>query len=249
MGGMTNSATTPEGLAPTAYSATNPYAATPRVGAFDRWRWLLAGVIGILGGYLTLSSINGPLLQTLSGFGQFDPEQSGVFIGQTVFAFAVTVFAYLVAPGTLSRRVLASVLYVVLVIAFVAFMVARLYGDLRIGGPVMSFFISTQFAVLFAGALGWLIAAGSRPIAFLTLLLTFIVMPLNTVFALNSLSSGWSQIVQLPLCLVIAVAILLASRPATPRDANGFVAMEEGAEVVEPAAAHEPVVVAEEPKA
>jgi hypothetical protein len=211
---MTNTTPTPDSLAPNAYAGQDPYVPAPTAtGAFDRWRWLLAGVIGILGGYLMLSSVSGPLLQTLSGFGRFPLEQAVVFVLQAVFALAVTAFAYIVAPGSAGRRVLAIVLYTVLVAGFVAFMAARLFGDLRIGGPVLNFMINTYFAVLFAGALCWLIAAGSRPIAYLSLLLTFVVMPLGAAFAYANLSAGWSQLVQLVLCLVIAVVVLLVSRP------------------------------------
>jgi hypothetical protein len=171
-----------------------------------------------------------------------------MFIAQGVFALAVTAFAYSVAPGTSARRILAIVLFVVLVIGFTAFMAARITGAIRFGGPVLNFFVSPYFAVLFAGALGWLIASGARTIAFLTLLLTFIVLPLGTIFALNNISSGWSQLVQFSLCLVIAIVVLFASRPPVASTAPSFVAMEEGAEVVEPTATNETAVVAEDPK-
>lgn len=247
---MTNTTPPAESLAPNAYAGSSPYAPAAQAApaAFNRWRWLLAGVIGILGGYLTISASGGQLLQTLGGYGSLPPEQTVMIIAQAVFALVVTSFAYLVAPGPMPRRVIAIVVFVVLVVGFTAFMVARVFGDLRLGGPVFSFFINPYFAVLFAGALGWLIAVGARTIGFLTLLLTFIVMPLGAFFAINNISSGISQLVQLGLCLVIAVVVLFASRPAVPDAAPAFVAMEEGAEVVEPTGADETAVVVEEPK-
>ena len=246
MGGMSIPESTPVN--------PNPYApaAVATAAPFDRWRWLLAGVIGILGGYLTISSFSGGLLNVISGIAQYDLELSAQIVLQGVFALAVTAFAYLVAPGPFPRRVIAVVLFVVVAVAIVALLAARYSGGLRLPGPAFNVVLNPYWLVLLTGGLGWLIAAAARPIAYLSLLLTFIVMPLGFVFAINSISSGISTIVQLVLSLAIAIVILLVSRPAassyessapvatsvappvtTASDLapNAFVAMEEGAEV------------------
>ncbi len=232
--------------------AANPYLATTTTPPFDRWRWLLAGVIGILGGYLTIGAAIGGLLNALSGFGGFPPEFTALLVAQAVFAIAVTAFAYAVAPGSASRRILAIVIFALGVVGTVALMFGRIYAGLPIPGTISNFLINPFFLVLFFGALGWLLASGARPLAFVGLLLTLIVLPLNFVFLINGVGSGISTAVQYVLALVVAVVILLISRPArvavpdtyvTPVVApsaeavelapTAFVAMEEGAAVVE----------------
>jgi hypothetical protein len=200
----------PTPAAPSPYAAPSVAAAAP----FDRWRWLLSGVIGILGGYLTVASVSGQLTMALSGRAAFPFEVGFLLVAQAVFALAVTAFAFMLAPGKFGRRVLAVVLFVVIVVLLVAFLVARNYGGLRVPGPGFLVVTNPYWIVLLAGAVGWLIAAGSRPLAYLSLLLTFIVMPLGFVFAMNNISYGISALVQYGLCLAIAVAILIVSRPA-----------------------------------
>ena len=225
----------------------NPYAPAALAAPFDRWRWLLAGVIGILGGYITLSLMNSGLIQALSGLGGYPPEITVQFVAQAVFGLAVASFAFLVAPGPLGRRLLAVLIFVVVVIVLVFILIGRINGSLRLPGPGALVVLNPYWVVLFAGGLGWLLAAGARPLAYLTLAATLVVMPLGYVFAMNNISSGIGTVVQLALALVIAVGILFASRPATsygvatatpaaaPQTAselapNAFVAMEEGAE-------------------
>jgi hypothetical protein len=217
---------------------------------FDRWRWLLAGAIGIIGGYLTLGTVSGGLANVL--FMDQGWENTVYLLLRGIFALAVTAFAFFVAPGALGRRVLAVVLFVVISVALVAFSVGRLSGDLRIGGAPILFVTNPFWVVLFVGGLGWLLAAGVRPLAYLSLLLTCIVMPLNFVFVMNNIGYGISTTVQLVLAGAIAAVILLVSRPAesyaapavtpvvspSPSAAElaptAFVAMEEGAEVDDP---------------
>lgn len=226
---------------------SRPAAGTTVAPPADRWRWLLAGVLGILGGYLTVSSVTGGLANVLA-FNQ-DWEIAVLLVGQAVFALAVTSFAFLVAPGTLGRRVLAVVLFVVITVLLVVFIIGRISGTLRFGGPPLLVVTNSYWIVLVAGGLGWLIAAGARPLAYLSLLLTLIVMPLGFVFTVNNITFGISSTVQLVLSLVIAAVILLVSRPAVPYAApvaaaadspatsaadlapTAFVAMDEGAAI------------------
>jgi hypothetical protein len=217
--------------------------------AFDRWRWLLAGAIGIIGGYLTLGTVSGGLANVL--FIDQGWETTVYLLLRGIFALAVTAFAFFVAPGTFGRRVLAVVLFVVISVALVAFFVGRLSGAVRIGGAPIMFVTNAFWVVLFVGGLGWLLAAGARPLAYLSLLLTFIVMPLTFAFTMNNIGYAISTTVQLVLAGAIAAVILLVSRPAVSYAApavapaespsasaaelapTAFVAMEEGAEINE----------------
>ena len=227
---------------------SRPAGVTTMPAGSDRWRWALAGVIGILGGYLTLSLLNGGIIQGLSRMGSYDPEIIALWVAQGLFALAVTALAYFVASGPLGRRVLAAALFIVITIVLVAVLVARISGALQIPGPGLLVVTNPYWVVLFAGGLGWLIAASARPLAYLSLLLTFMVMPLGAIFVLNNIGFGISTVIQLVLSLAIALVILLVSRPAAPyavppvvaaADASptaaelaptAFVAMEEGAE-------------------
>ncbi len=213
---MTNTTPTPDSLAPNAYAGQDSYVPAPTATApFDRWRWLLAGVIGILGGYLTVSVFNSGLLNALLGFGQFQPDLIAQFVLQAVFALVVTSFAYFVAPTPLAGRVIAIAIYVVVAVLLVVVLAARLSGALRLPGPASYMMLNPYFLVLLVGGLCWLIATAARPIAYLTLLLAFIVMPIGFVFALNDLPFAIGTILQLGLSLAIAIVILLASRPRT----------------------------------
>ena len=198
----------------------NPYAPATVAAPFDRWRWLLAGVIGILGGYLTVSVVTSPFTFAFVQLDRYEPEQMLLFVSQAVFALSATSFAFLVAPGPFGRRVLAVVIFIVVTIVLVVVLVGRLSGAIRVPGPTLGVIINPYSVVLAAGGLAWLIAVGARPIAYFSVLLTLIVMPLNYVFALNGLASGINTTVQLVLSLAVAIVILLVSRPAVPEDAS-----------------------------
>jgi hypothetical protein len=189
-------------------------AAPATVPAFDRWRWLLAGSIGIVGGYLTVIAVVSPVLSSLSR--NFDPEYLLPWIAELLFALVVTSFAFFVAPGARRRRVLAIGIFCAIVVVLVALLIGRYTGALRAPVPTFIVFLNPYWVVLVAGGLGWLIAAGSRVVAYFTLLLAIIVMPIPFVFALNNIEYGATALVQLVLSLVIAVVILLVSRPAGP---------------------------------
>lgn len=192
----------------------NPYAPATVAAPFDRWRWMLAGVIGILGGYLTVSAVNGGIVNALRSPDSYGMEQVLLFVIQGIFALAVTSFAFSFAPGPFGRRVLAIVLFVVVTIVLIAFLVGRISGVIRVPGQVAVMVANPFWVVLAVGGLGWLLASGARPIAYLTLLLTFIVMPLHFILVLNNIPTAIAALIQLPLSLVIAVVILLVSRPA-----------------------------------
>jgi hypothetical protein len=192
-----------------------PVQAAP-VRAIDRRHWLLAGIIAILGGYLTILAIGGNLIQQLLGFSGAPAEFTLLFVGQLVFAVAVAVLGYFLAPGPLGRRVLASAIYVVAVAVLVVCLTLRLGGGAGpvLGGPFIGATLTNSFfMILLFGALAWLIAARARPIAYLALLLVAAIAPIGTLFALGGISNAVSSMVQLVAVGVAAVVILLVSIP------------------------------------
>lgn len=204
-GGMTDPLVTPAPAEP--------------VRPIDRRIWLLAGIIAILGGYLTIQAISGGLIQHLAGFGNGPAELTVLLFSHLVFAVAVTVLGYFLAPGSLGMRVLASAIYVAAVVLVVAVLALRISGALG-GGPGVLFVGATLanpfFVVLLFGALGWLLASRARPIAYLALLLAAAIAPVGLLFGLAGLSSVLSSIVQLVAVGVVAVVILLVSIPRRP---------------------------------
>lgn len=182
----------------------------------SRRQWLLAGIIAILGGYLTILSIGGQLIQTLLGYlTGAGVELAVLLISQLVFAVAVTVLGYLLAPAQLGRRLLAAVIYVAGAAVLVLSLYVRISGALgNLGGiPVAMTIANPYFMVVLCGGLGWLIATSARPIAYLSLVLAFLVMPLGYLFAINGIASALSSLIQLVVSAVAALVILAVSRP------------------------------------
>lgn len=199
---------------PSPYTApSGPAVAASATDGTGRWRWLLSGVIGILGGYLTLLAISGGLLPALAGFAAPGPEYTILLVAQTVFAVVVTAFAYALAPGSVGRRWTAIAIYVVGVVLTILLALGRITGGIP-GGAVMGFFLNAFWLVLLFGALGWLIACGARPLAYLGLLLTVILLPVSFGLIMNGFPSAASNGLQFALALVIAIVILILSRPA-----------------------------------
>jgi hypothetical protein len=186
--------------------------------AFDRWRRVLAGVIGIVGGYLTVSAVTSPVVYAATR----DLDHGFVLpgIAEGIFALGVTWFAFFVAPGTLRRRVLAIVIFTAVVVVLVALLVGWFTGTLATPARTFMVFANPYWVVLVGGGLGWLVAAGSRPVAYLALLLAFIVMPLQYAFAIGNIEVGASTLVQLGVSLAVAVVILIVSRPPVPDPAQ-----------------------------
>lgn len=196
-----------------------PPALAEPAGPIDRRHWLLAGVIAILGGYLTIIAIGGNLIQQLLGFGGGPAELTVLFVSQLVFAVAVTVLGYFLAPGSLGMRLLASAVYAAAVVLLVASLTLRVGGGLgRALSPL--FFGATIanpfFMILLFGGLGWLLASRARGIAYLSLVLAAVVAPVGVLLALANLNGAVSSIVQLLAVGVAAVVILLVSFPRRP---------------------------------
>jgi hypothetical protein len=189
---------------------------TEPVRRIDRRQWLLAGIIAILGGYLTILAIGGSLIQQLTGFGGGPAELTLLFVSQLVFAVAVTVLGYFLAPGSLGMRLLASAIYVLAVVTLVVLLTLRVSGGLGrvLGGPVIGATLTNSFfMILLLGALAWLIATAARPIAFIALVLAAAIAPVGVLLALAGVSAALSSMVQLIAVGIAAVVILLVSIP------------------------------------
>ena len=181
----------------------------------DRRRVLLAGVIAILGGYLTILAIGGQLIQQLLGFGG-PVEFTVLFAAQLVFAVGVSALGYFLVPGPLLRRVIAKIVYIVGIAILVLVLVLRVggTGGALLGNQFVQATISNVFfMVLLFGALAWLIAVGARPFAYLSLVLAAVIAPVGLLFVLNGVSNGISYIVQLIAVAIAAGVILLISIP------------------------------------
>ncbi len=181
----------------------------------DRRRVLVAGVIAILGGYLTILAIGGQLIQQLLGFGG-PVEFTVLFTAQLVFAVGVSALGFFLVPGPLRRRVVAKVVYIVGIAILVLVLVLRVGGSggALLGNQFVQATISNVFfMVLLFGALAWLIAVGARPFAYLSLVLAAVIAPVGLLFVLNGVSNGISYIVQLIAVAIAAGVILLISIP------------------------------------
>lgn len=186
----------------------------------DRWRWLLAGIIAILGGYITLQALNGPFIQIFTGV-LSDTSINVLLILELVFGVAVTALGYFFVPAPLGRRILAKVVFVVgvgIVVLFLALRITSGFGGIPVGITLAN----PAFMVLLFGGLAWLIACGVAPIRYLVLLAAFVVMPLAFWMNMAGMTSGITLLVQLLVCGVIAGAILLVSRPPIPKPIIGI---------------------------
>jgi hypothetical protein len=186
----------------------------------DRWRWLLSGIIAILGGYLTLLSLTGGFVNVFAGVLP-DPAINALLIAELVFAVAVTALGYFFVPAPLSRRLIAKVVYVVGIVILVILMALRIstgFGGMALGVTLAN----PAFMVLLLGGFGWLLACGVAPVRYLVLLVALVVMPIWYWFALAGITTVIATIVQFAVCGVAAVIILLVSRPPIPKPIIGI---------------------------
>lgn len=177
--------------------------------------WFLAGALGIAGGYILMNTVpqfTNALMVTTS-------EVLPFLVMQMIFGFACTVIAYLNAPGKFPSRIVGTVLFVLVAALAVALHAARLFG---FGGGLFHGFLGGLFSnyegwIVLAGGAGWLIASGARPIGWLILVGALLVAPLRMLLVMQDLHYMTSTIVLNILMLVVAVGILLASKPRTAR--------------------------------
>lgn len=182
--------------------------------------WLLAGLLGILGGYLVVLSLPSLALEVgiSSGYSGRMPQ----LVMQMLLGLTAVIIAYLNAPGRVVGRILGiAVLLAAVVIAFLLQGGMIGAGVTGISPWIRASTMSADVWLVTGGAAGWLLAASARPLAWLSLLLTLAVGPLRMMLLLQDFEQGFASTAMSVLMLVIALIVLLASKPrrtAAPRE-------------------------------
>lgn len=163
-----------------------------------------------LGGYILVLALTNSLATALIGYGA-GPDVIALLLGQLLFAVVVVIVGFCLAPAPAARKLVASLIVVVGVIATVASQTARLTSSA--GGIPLGVTLANQFfmVALIVGA-GWLIVRFAR-LGWLALLLTVVLIPLPYAFSYLGVTAGISQGVLFVLLGVVGAVILLAGRP------------------------------------
>lgn len=189
-----------------------PAGARTAPGVAARARWLVAGLLGIFGGWAV---VNTQFVTVLLPYGnpEFD-EKLAVWL-RIAFALLAVVAAMIFAPGPVPLRIVAVAVVVAgLAIALTA-QAGILTGWLDLG-PVVRWFFSAQPFFLLLGSLAWLIACRARWWAYFGLLLTLPAFAVTPILITASVSSSIGMIVLDVVSLVAATVVLLLSRPRPP---------------------------------
>lgn len=191
---------------PDPYVASTPVATRPG-------RTLAGAVAVFLGGYLLVQSLGGQLVNNLAGFGAGDPALTAYLLFQLVFAVAAVVVGYLLAAGSASRKLVASVILVAGVVIVLAVQTARITGGLGPLGQPASFTLANPYFMeaLLVGA-GWLIVRSAKA-GWLSILLVLILIPVPFLFAIANIGFAISQIVLLLLVGIVGLVTIIAGRP------------------------------------
>ena len=166
----------------------------------------------VLGGYLLLNSNISQLAIALGGISSFAPDQVAYFVVQYVFAIAVILFGFAIAPAASGRRVIAVVLALVLIIVWTVLYTARITGA---GGPLpfaSGFITAPSFIVPLVIAAGWLIVRERPGVTYLFLLLTLLGGAIPFFFVLNAVPAIAAQFVSFVVALVVGVGIAWLAR-------------------------------------
>lgn len=185
-------------------SSSSPAAARRRA------RWLPAGLLGIVGGYVIVLALSGPLLLALTNF-------SGVYLApalmgaaQLLFGVVAVLAAYLLAPGPIGLRLTAVVLLLGVVGLAVGVVVAR--TTLVLGGPLSAVVFSQAGILVVGGGLCWLLACRARILAYLSLLPALaLFLPIAQWLLMAGADNALVTFVTHVLALVAALVILGAS--------------------------------------
>ncbi len=186
-----------------------PLPAAP--GRRDTARWAAAGLLGIVGGFVVLSGgVGSQLPISLAGFGGMPLSVVVLQLLQVLFGVAAVVAAYLLAPGRIGMRVVAGVVFVIAAVLSIVFASIRLTGSVD---PFMSSVLLNATALLvFWGAVGWLLACGARPIAYLSLLAPLVLLlPIAMWLSMAGVEGAIITLVLQVIALVTSVVVLLAS--------------------------------------
>lgn len=175
--------------------------------------WLLAGTLGIVGGYILTASL--PQFATAIALNMGPAMQSPFFVAQAILGFACVTIALLNAPGRKPLRFIG--LGLVVVIALIAFfvLVLRLQpgGGAVLPGPAGHLLTGIEGWLILSGAAAWLLASGARPLAWITLIGALLVSPLRLLLAMQGVEAMLSGLILQIFMLVVAVAVLIVSKP------------------------------------
>ncbi|HEV7741285.1 MAG TPA: hypothetical protein VGO65_02605 [Pseudolysinimonas sp.] len=183
---------------------------SPRLSYDGRYGASLVSLV--LGGYLLLNSNITQLAIALGGSTAFAPDQVAYFSIQFIFAIAVIVFGFAIAPAALGRRVMAVVLALVLIILWTLLYTARITGT---GGPLpfASGFVSAPaFIVTLVLATGWLIVRERPWVTYLLLLLTLLAGAIPFSLVLNGASAVPTQLAGFLVAAVVGAGIAWLAR-------------------------------------
>lgn len=195
-----------------------PAPATPERGDW-RTRWLASGLLGISGGFVVFSSSLPNQLAMATVRGYVDPMPMLLLGCQMVFGIAMVVAAYLLAPGRVGMGLLGAVIFIVGIVAQFLFVVIRLTP----GGPVLPPWLGYPAVgiTVLAGAIGWLVASGARPVSWLSLISSLLMVGpvgfgLTLAGADGTLATLAVQVGALVAALIVLGASAVGRRPATP---------------------------------
>ena len=169
-----------------------------------------AAVASYLGGYILVQSLVSPLATALSGYGA-GPDVAVLLGAQVLFALVVIIVGFVLAPASVTRKFIASLIVVIGVVVTLAVEVVRLtsgFGGMA-GGMTLA---NPFFMVALTVGAGWLIVRYAR-LGWLALLLTAVLVPLPYAFAFAGATSVVSQMVLLVVLGIVGAVILLVGRP------------------------------------
>lgn len=178
------------------------------------WQWLAAGIAGITGGFVVVTTMAGQVPFLLAGRSGMRIEQGVLILAELGFGVAVVLAAYLLAPGPLPMRLIGAAVFAGGVVVTLAAGTLRMMGPLR-GSPMSLYLLNPHGLLLLAGAAGWLLAAEARPTAYLALAPTVLVFPMTVLLIRADLASPLATAATLGLSLLIALGVLAVSKPRT----------------------------------
>lgn len=179
----------------------------------SRSRWLLAGMLGIAGGFVLVGSL--PQIVTL-GIMTSAPVMQLVL--HAVFGAAFLIVGLLHAPGRPSMRIVGIVIVLAFAVIGTVLLAIRVQpGGGGLPGPVGALMATPEAWITFGGAAGWLLASGARPLAWLTLLAALLVAPIKLVLVMQGVESAVATPVVEVVMVAVALGVLIASWPRGSR--------------------------------
>jgi len=203
----------PQGAPWPEFAATPPTAGDP---AADRRRRWLSGALGIVGGFVVVSTVTSQLPVMLSGVSNLPVGYLVLTLVQGLFGIAVVVVAFLAAPGPMASRGIAAGIFVVVVVVVVVLQAVRMTTGAH---PVVATLVFNPWAwLVLAGGFGWLLAVRVPPKAYLSLLAVIVLfLPINFGLMMASVEAPINTLVMQAISLAVAAVILIVGARARHR--------------------------------